>query len=1356
VPSRQRLCAAPRPSYLVAVAALALLPLATPRDAQAVSVPAQFVVENAVPGITFTQPTQVTFLPDGRWLVAEKGGTVWVVQNGVRLATPFWQRTNEVLDNGDRGLLSVCVDRNFTTNRYVYFLYTVDPDSNGTDDNDDAFSRLTRYQASTSNPNVIDMTTRTVLIGTDWRHGIISASPSHTIGTVRQSVDGTLLITAGDGAQFTNPADGGGQDPGEFGPTKADPNEDIGAFRAQYIGSLNGKVLRIDPTTGLGVPSNPFYQSATPGSNQSRVWCYGLRNPFRFNFRPNTGSTDPAVGSPGTLYIGEVGWSSWEEQNITTVGQRNFGWPCYEGFGTVSEYTSQSPAHDGCSTLANRPVLTAPIIAYPHIASQGTSTPPGIIGNTAIGGTFYTSNIYPQAYRGQYFFGDYGSNWIRVATVDGNNALVSVASFGTSMDGPVDFELDPVTGDVLYVAILTGEVRRIRWTGAIDNNRAPSVIANGSPTSGIAPLTVVFSAAGSDPDNDPLSFSWNFGDNTTSTQQNPTHQYSAGGAFNAIVTISDGRGGVGKDTVQVTVTPNGVGFPSTAVLDNFNRANQALGSPWVDPVYNNASLSINNNALVQTCCVYGAPVYGAQSFGPDQEAFISIPQLGLGAPEHDLMLKLQSASYNAAHVEVRYDDARKGVYVATYEPGVGWIDRGTPIGATFGSGDQLGARAYANGSIEVYRNGILIGTRSVTGWAYAAAGGYIGLTLDGASASRLDDFGGGNISLNSNAKPHAFIDTPANGAFYWAGENIALAGHATDDKDAASALQYHWQVDLHHNTHIHPAVFTDSGSTSTYVGVDHDDGTGVFVEIQFQVKDTGGLVDTARVYIYPEIDLSPSNLAFTPPSPTTADTLKVSFDITNTGRLPAPITRWRLRANNTMLAEGDTLVPALATVHVTTKAPPILAAGTYALRVAVDTLNKAVELNETNNAQTIPLVIGPGPNRPPVAVAGGTPKTGGAPLVVAFSSAGSSDPDLDLLGYAWAFGDGSSSTAANPSKTYSNPGSYTAVLTVTDGRGGADTASVPIVVTNGPPTFPATAVLDNFDRANGPVGAPWAGDVNGFIVAGNAATQNCCYVSAVWNGAVFGPDQEVYLTFTQIATNAREQDLMLKVQGTSYTTGHIEVRYDSPPGRIQVSTYQSGKWTNRGTSITTTFAAGDRFGARALANGNVEVYKNATLLGTRSVTAWPFYNLGGRVGLTIENAQNARYDNYGGGSVAFAGATLAAAPDSLAGAMFAKASAPMTAAVPGSLELSVPYPSPTDGLSRMDLSLPRAANVELTVFDVQGRRVWGESRAYDAGRWTLSWTGRDDAGQRAPRGIYLARVNVSGGPTLVRRIALMP
>ena len=72
---------------LVPVFALACLSLAA-RPAAAVSVPTQWVVENAIPSTTFTNPTQVAFLPDGRWLVAEKAGNVWVIQNGVRLDLP--------------------------------------------------------------------------------------------------------------------------------------------------------------------------------------------------------------------------------------------------------------------------------------------------------------------------------------------------------------------------------------------------------------------------------------------------------------------------------------------------------------------------------------------------------------------------------------------------------------------------------------------------------------------------------------------------------------------------------------------------------------------------------------------------------------------------------------------------------------------------------------------------------------------------------------------------------------------------------------------------------------------------------------------------------------------------------------------------------------------------------------------------------------------------------------------------------------------------------------------------------------------------------------------------------------------
>ena len=72
---------------------------------------------------------------------------------------------------------------------------------------------------------------------------------------------------------------------------------------------------------------------------------------------------------------------------------------------------------------------------------------------------------------------------------------------------------------------------------------------------------------------------------------------------------------------------------------------------------------------------------------------------------------------------------------------------------------------------------------------------------------------------------------------------------------------------------------------------------------------------------------------------------------------------------------------------------------------------------------------------PPVAQLTATPVSGTAPLVVNFSSSGSYDPDGTPLTYGWNFGDGTTSTAANPSRTYGTPGSYVATLVVTDGSG---------------------------------------------------------------------------------------------------------------------------------------------------------------------------------------------------------------------------------------------------------------------------------------------------------------------------------
>jgi PKD repeat protein len=86
-------------------------------------------------------------------------------------------------------------------------------------------------------------------------------------------------------------------------------------------------------------------------------------------------------------------------------------------------------------------------------------------------------------------------------------------------------------------------------------------------------------------------------------------------------------------------------------------------------------------------------------------------------------------------------------------------------------------------------------------------------------------------------------------------------------------------------------------------------------------------------------------------------------------------------------------------------------------------------------------------NQPPGAVASANPESGTAPLSVQFSSDGSNDPDGSIVAYAWDFGDGGSSSEANPSHTYNAAGTYQASLTVTDDDGTSQGDTVVITVT---------------------------------------------------------------------------------------------------------------------------------------------------------------------------------------------------------------------------------------------------------------------------------------------------------------------
>ncbi len=202
------------------------------------------------------------------------------------------------------------------------------------------------------------------------------------------------------------------------------------------------------------------------------------------------------------------------------------------------------------------------------------------------------------------------------------------------------------------------------------------------------------------------------------------------------------------------------GFPTTSVLDTFNRANGTIGTNWGG--YSSA-FSISSNQLDVIIGGFDTYVFWSNtSFGADQEAYVTFSQVDPAAPEQSLLLKSQSnTSYGNGVIEVLYDANADVVQVWTFHPTGGWVQRGANIPVIFVNGDQFGARALANGTVEVYKNSVLLATRSITGWALYASGGYIGLWFADAASALLDNFGGGNVSaVPTNTPTSGFTNTP--------------------------------------------------------------------------------------------------------------------------------------------------------------------------------------------------------------------------------------------------------------------------------------------------------------------------------------------------------------------------------------------------------------------------------------------------------------------------------------------------------------------------------------------------------------------------------------------------------------------
>jgi glucose/arabinose dehydrogenase len=459
-----------------------------------------------------------TFAPDGRIFVWQREGIIRIYKNGQLLPTPFIDISDHVNISGDRGFLGVAVDPNIAQTGYVYMLYVYEHLGNPNDANPRT-ARLTRVTADPSNPDVALPGSETTIIGTlgippcsQYPPGsdcIADDSNTHTIGHVEIAPDGKLYVGSGDGAS----------------PNFADPT----ALRALDPESLNGKILRINPD-GTAPIDNPFYDGSN--SNTSKVFALGLRNPFRF-------SLDPILSEP---MIGDVGWGLWEE--LDRGRGANFGWPCFEGNIPQPDYQA---AFQQCQDLDPADV-TFPIYTYYHD-----------VGATVIGGPFYTATEYPAQYQGNLFFGDYVSNWIKRAVFDSNQNLVSVEDFASDADAPVSFTVGP-DGWIYYVSITTGELRRIKYGG-------PFAVASADPTSGYSPLDVAFSSAGSnDPEGQTITFFWDFGDGSTSTQPNPNHTYISGSVQTFIATLTVTNEDDESSSASVSITVGSL--PPTAFVDS--------------------------------------------------------------------------------------------------------------------------------------------------------------------------------------------------------------------------------------------------------------------------------------------------------------------------------------------------------------------------------------------------------------------------------------------------------------------------------------------------------------------------------------------------------------------------------------------------------------------------------------------------------------------------------------------------------------------------------------------------------------------------------------------------------------------
>ncbi len=465
--------------YSIALLALFLSFL---MQSYAQTLPANFSRVSVTAGLT--GPTSFAHLPDGRILICQQNGQLRVFKNNALLTTPAVSLS--VNTSGERGLIGIAVDPAFSTNSYIYLYYTA---SSG------PHNRVSRFtmngDLAQSELALLDMPTLSAIY--------------HNGGGLAFDNTGKLLIATGDNKVGAN---------------------------SSNLDSYLGKVLRIN-TDGTVPSGNPF----TGGAQRSRVWAYGLRNPF-------TIATDPVSGK---IYVNDVGEATWEEVNDATVSGRNFGWPTKEGMCT-----------SGCTGFTN------PIYVY---ATNRDASPPNGQGCAINGGTFLnsTGSNWPATYHGKYFFLDYCGSWIDYI----NPASPATRnSFGTGLSDELTTMKQGTDGNLYFLRRANNTLYKIIYTGSaapVITTQPQSITV---PQGGNATFTVTATGTPAP------TYQWrkgtaNISGATAAAYTISNVQAANAGSYNVVVTNSAGTVTSANATLTVSA-PNTL--PAATILTPANNS----------------------------------------------------------------------------------------------------------------------------------------------------------------------------------------------------------------------------------------------------------------------------------------------------------------------------------------------------------------------------------------------------------------------------------------------------------------------------------------------------------------------------------------------------------------------------------------------------------------------------------------------------------------------------------------------------------------------------------------------------------------------------------------------------------------